>query len=313
MLKKALITGAAGFIGSNLTHKLLDKNIEVLAIDDFSSGKINNIPKKHKNLSLNKMSILDENLEKLIMDFNPDITYHLAAQISVSSSTKNPLYDAKINIMGSINLLEIIKKLDQKHKFIYVTSGGTVYGEPKNLPAPENNPIEPLSQYGASKYSIENYLKIYNKLYQTKYTILRLGNVYGPKQDPHGEAGVVAIFIKAMLTQKHFEIYGDGKNQRDYIYVDDVINAIMLAAESNEFGPFNIGTGIGTSTNKIFSIISKYCEFSDLPIYSKPRPGDINKIILDINKAKKEINWFPKFNIDEGIKRTVDWFRKNVD
>ncbi|MBR91975.1 MAG: UDP-glucose 4-epimerase, partial [Dehalococcoidia bacterium] len=164
MLQKALITGAAGFIGSNLTKKLLENNIEILAIDDFSSGKEINLPRKHKNLHLKKISILDDDLNKLIQDFKPNITYHLAAQISVSASTKNPLNDAKINILGSINLLESIKTLTN-HKFIYITSGGTVYGEPETLPAIESYPAMPLSQYGASKYSIENYLKIYNRLY----------------------------------------------------------------------------------------------------------------------------------------------------
>ena len=311
MLQKALITGAAGFIGSNLTKKLLNNNVQVLAIDDFSSGKQSNLPIKHKNLSLKEMSILDDKLDNLILDFRPDITYHLAAQISVSSSTKNPLNDAKVNIIGSINLLESIKTLNN-HKFVYITSGGTVYGEPKNLPALESYPAKPLSQYGASKYSIENYLGIYNRLYKTRHSILRLANVYGPNQDPHGEAGVVAIFIKAILSNSNFQIYGDGKDQRDYIYIDDVVNAILLAGESNKYGPFNIGTGIGTSTNKIFSLIAKYCQFSKIPIYADPRIGDINKIILDITKAKKEINWSPKFTLDEGIRKTVEWFKNNL-
>lgn len=313
MLKKALITGAAGFIGSNLAQKLLDNNIQVLAIDDFSSGKINNLPNKEKNLKICKMNILDENISELIVNFNPDITYHLAAQISVSRSTEDPLSDAKINIIGSLNLLETVKKLNQNHKFIYITSGGTVYGEAENLPAKEDSPVMPLSQYGASKYSVENYLEIYKRLYKIKYSILRLANVYGPKQDPHGEAGVIAIFIKAILTKKHFQIFGDGEDQRDYVYIDDVIRAILLAGLSNGYGPFNIGTGKGTSTNKIFSLISKYCGYSDLPIYANPRPGDIKKIMLDVNKAKKEINWVPKFNIEEGIRKTVDWFMKNAN
>ena len=310
MLQKALITGAAGFIGSNLTKKLLENNIEILAIDDFSSGKEINLPRKHKNLHLKKISILDDDINKLIHDFKPNITYHLAAQISVSASTKNPLNDAKINILGSINLLESIKTLIN-HKFIYITSGGTVYGEPETLPAIESYPAIPLSQYGASKYSIENYLKIYNRLHNIGYSILRLANVYGPNQDPHGEAGVVAIFIKAILSNNHFQIYGDGKDQRDYIYIDDVINAIILSGQSNNHGPYNIGTGKGTSTNKIFSLIAKYCEFSNIPIHAKPRPGDINKIVLDITKAKEEINWRPKYSIDEGIKKTVEWFKNN--
>tara|TARA_Y100001970_G_scaffold28313_3_gene34657 strand:- start:13430 stop:14368 length:939 start_codon:yes stop_codon:yes gene_type:complete len=310
MLQKALITGAAGFIGSNLTKKLLNNNVQVLAIDDFSSGKQSNLPSKHKNLYVKEISILDDNLDNLLLDFRPDITYHLAAQISVSSSTKNPVYDAKVNIIGSINLLESIKTFNN-HKFVYITSGGTVYGEPKNLPALESYHAEPLSQYGASKYSVENYLGIYNRLYKTRYSILRLANVYGPNQDPHGEAGVVAIFIKAILSNSNFQIYGDGKDQRDYIYIDDVINAIVLAGESNKYGPFNIGTGIGTSTNKIFSLIAKYCQFSKNPVYADPRIGDINKIILDITKAKEEINWSPKLSLDEGIRKTVEWFKNN--
>ncbi len=306
--KTALVTGAAGFIGSHLVDRLIADGYTVTGIDDLSSGKLANLP---ADFDLRQMDIRDPKVRDIVAEIRPDFVFHLAAQMSVSVSAKDPLLDADINIGGSLNLLEGIRAAsDKKIKFIFFSSGGMVYGEPTVLPADESTPARPLSPYGTSKLAVETYLPVYERLCGLEYSIVRLGNVYGPRQDPHGEAGVIAIFAMAMLSGKPLTIFGDGNDERDYVYVDDVVDAVISVAENPRSGPFNVGTGKGTNTNRIFEIVAEYCGHTDKAVHGPPRPGDVNRIFLDASRAKRELDWTPKITLEEGLKTTVDWFRQ---
>lgn len=304
--KMILVTGAAGFIGSHLVDRLLAEGHRVKGIDDLSSGKLDNLP---SGFDLYKMDIRDPEVIEVIAEINPDLIFHLAAQISVAVSVREPQFDAHVNVGGSLNILEGARTITGKHvKLIYITSGGTVYGAPQSIPVDESITPHPLSPYGASKLALETYLPIYEKLSGLSYTILRMANVYGPRQDPHGEAGVVAIFTQAMLEGRSPKIFGDGNDERDYVFVGDVIEAIIVASESERSGPFNIGTGIGTKTNKIFEILARHCGFANTPIHGPRRPGDISRISLDIRRAREELKWTPKILLEDGLRATVEWF-----
>ena len=306
MPEMILVTGAAGFIGSHLVDRLLAEGHRVIGIDDLSSGKLDNLP---RGFDLHKMDIRDPQVRQVVAEINPDLIFHLAAQISVAVSVREPQFDADVNVGGALNILEGARTITGKHvKLIYVTSGGTAYGAPKRIPVDESITPRPLSPYGASKLAVETYLPIYEKLSGLSYTILRLANVYGPRQDPHGEAGVVAIFTQAILEGRSPNIFGDGNDERDYVFVGDVIEAIIVASESERSGPFNIGTGIGTSTNKIFEIIARHSDYTNAPIHGPRRAGDIGRISLDIRRAREELGWVPKIFLEDGLRTTVEWF-----
>jgi len=309
--KIALVTGAAGFIGSHLVDRLITDGYSVTGIDDLSSGRIENLP---AGFSLRKMDIRDAEVQSVVGGLKPDIVFHLAAQISVSVSAREPQLDADVNIGGALNLLEGIRALDdQSVKLVYITSGGTAYGDPAVVPADESTPIRPLSPYGASKYAVESYLPIYEKLCELDYSIIRLANVYGPRQDPHGEAGVIAIFAKAMLSGKPLTIFGDGNDERDYVFVGDVVDAIARAGVGSLAGPFNVGTAIGTSTNRIFEIVAEHCGHIDPAVHGPVRAGDINRISLDSTRAKEQLGWSPQVRLEDGLRTTVDWFKQHTD
>ena len=306
--KIALVTGAAGFIGSHLVDRLIADGYSVTGIDDLSSGTLDNLP---SGFDLRKMDIRDPEVQSVVAELRPDIVFHLAAQISVSISAREPKLDADVNIGGALNLLEGIRTVDGKTaKIVYMTSGGTAYGDPDVVPADESTPVRPLSPYGASKLAVETYLPIYEKLCGLNYSIIRLANVYGPRQDPHGEAGVVAIFAKAMLARKPLTIFGDGNDERDYIYVQDVVDAIARAAEGTLPGPFNVGTGIGTITNRIFEVVAENCGHSEAANHGPDRLGDVNRISLDPSKAKRELGWESQVSLEDGLKTTIDWFKQ---
>ena len=307
--KKVLVTGAAGFIGSHLCDRLTSDGHNVIGLDNLSSGHVDNLP---SDFDLRVSDIRDDELKVVIADLRPDLVFHLAAQISVSVSAREPEFDADVNIKGSLNLLEGLRSagLDQS-RLVYVTSGGTAYGAPEILPATEITPVRPLSPYGVSKLVVEQYLTVYQKLAGISYAIVRLANIYGPRQDPHGEAGVVAIFSRAMLNKSSMQIFGDGTDERDYVYVSDVVDAVVKAGYSDLTGPYNVGTGFGTSTNRIFEELANRTEHSEAAVHAPARLGDIKKIALDSSKAKRELGWEPKISLEEGLKRTVEWFKKN--
>ena len=308
----ALVTGAAGFIGSHISDRFLVEGYTVVGIDDLSSGKLSNLP---DGFDLREMDLRNSDVRDVIAEIRPDVVLHLAAQMSVAVSAREPLLDADINVVGTLNLLEGIRALERKTvKFVHFSSGGTVYGEPTDLPADELTPVRPLSPYAASKLAVETYLPIYERLCGLDHSVIRLGNVYGPRQDPHGEAGVVAIFAMAMLGKKSLKIFGTGTDERDYVYVDDVVEAVVKVAErSSLHAPFNIGTGIGTNPNRIFEILADLCDYEEDAVHVAPRDGDIEKIYLDVSKAKSELNWSPQISFEDGLKTTVEWFRQQAD
>lgn len=309
-MQTSLVTGGAGFIGSNLVRKLLALNHKVIVLDDLSTGFHKNLPEKTHNLVFYQKSI-NANLKLIFRKHKIDYIFHLAAQIDVRESLQNPLFDARVNILGSLNLLEEARRANIK-KFIYASTGGALYGEPKEIPAPESHSINPLSCYGASKFIVEKYLAIYHKLYNLPYIILRYANVYGPRQNPLGEAGVVAIFINQLLQKKGPKLFAYGKNERDYVFVEDVVEANLKAMYSPYNKAYNIGTGQVTSTRKIFVLIEKQLKTHLKPKLCPARPGEVDKISLDSSQAKKELPWEPRVSLEKGIKKTVKWFKDNL-
>ncbi|WP_423793014.1 SDR family oxidoreductase [Methanocaldococcus indicus] len=297
-----LVTGGAGFIGSHIVDLLVEEGYDVVIIDNLKTGNKNNINPKAEFVNVD---IRDKNLDKKINFKDIDTIIHQAAQINVRNSVENPIYDGDVNILGTLNLLENMRKYDID-KIIY-SSSVAIYGDIKYLPVDENHPINPLSPYGLSKYVGEEYIKLYNRLYGIEYAILRYSNVYGKRQDPKGEAGVISIFIEKMLKNESPTIFGDGNQTRDFVYVKDVARANLLALDwKNE--TVNIGTGKETSINELFKIIANELNFKKSPIYDKPREGEVYRIYLNIEKAKK-LNWEPETTLNEGIKKVIDWFK----
>ncbi|MEN3013153.1 MAG: NAD-dependent epimerase/dehydratase family protein [Endomicrobiia bacterium] len=305
---KVLITGGAGFIGSHLTDECLRKGWDVVVVDNLSTGKQKNV---NKNAKFYMVDITDlGTLRDIFKKEKPQIVSHHAAQIDVRKSVSNPQYDATVNIIGSLNLLQLSVEYKVK-KFIFASSGGTIYGECKNKTAPkETSRMSPESPYGCAKSSVELYLWYYYKVYGLNAISLRYANVYGPRQDPKGEAGVVAIFIDKMLNNQDVYIYGDGNQMRDFVYVKDVVDAnIKSMLSKKEFGIFNVATGKSISINKIFNLLSKFLEYHKPPIYKPSRPGEIFRSCLNIELIKKELKWKPRFSIVDGLKETVLYFK----
>nr|HRU07492.1 NAD-dependent epimerase/dehydratase family protein [Candidatus Brocadiia bacterium] len=244
---RCLVTGGAGFIGSNIARRLLALGHTVHIVDNLSTGKTSNIPPAalFDNLDINAPELRD-----VIALAKPDVIFHEAAQVNVRKSVEDPAYDARQNVLGSINLLEAARAA-KVAKIIYASSGGACYGEPARLPATEDTPVNPLCPYGASKYCVEKYVELYGRLHGQRYTILRYANVYGPGQDPHGEAGVVAIFCEALLQGKQPRIFGDGTKTRDYVYIDDVVQANILAMTAGDGRAYNVGSGVRTTDTQV--------------------------------------------------------------
>ncbi|ACB08784.1 MAG TPA: UDP-glucose 4-epimerase [Thermotoga sp.] len=306
-----LVTGGAGFIGSHVVDKLIENGYGVIVVDNLSSGKVENL---NRNALFYEQSIEDEEMmERIFSLHRPEYVFHLAAQASVAISVREPVRDAETNIIGSLVLLEKSIKHGVK-KFIFSSTGGAIYGENvKVFPTPETETPHPISPYGIAKYSIEMYLEFFAREYGLKYTVLRYANVYGPRQDPYGEAGVVAIFTERMLRGEEVHIFGDGEYVRDYVYVDDVVRANLLAMEKGDNEVFNIGTGRGTTVNQLFKLLKEITGYDKEPVYKPPRKGDVRKSILDYTKAKEKLGWEPKVSLEEGLKLTVEYFRKTLE
>ncbi len=311
---KILVTGGAGFIGSHVVDRFVEHGHEVVVVDNLSSGRRENL---NPDAKFYELDIRDrENLEEVFKREKPDVVDHHAAQISVVNSVENPRFDAEVNILGSLNLIDLSLKYGVG-KFIYASTGGAVYGEPVYLPCDERHPVDPLAPYGISKHTVEHYLYMNHVNFGLQYVVLRYANVYGPRQDPHGEAGVVAIFSKRMLEGKEAHIFGDGDQERDFVFVEDVANANLSALEFNKkikssLDPiFNVGTGVGTSVNTIFKLIKQFSGFEGNPVYDPPRPGEVYRVYLDIKKIKQEMNWTPEVSLEEGLRLTVEWFKTN--
>ncbi len=310
-MKNFLVTGGAGFIGSNLVRKLLNMGASVVVVDNLSTGKVENVP---KGALFYEHDITDmEMMKRIFMLHKPEYVFHFAAQASVSRSVREPDFDANVNILGTINLLKLSVEFGVK-KFIFSSTGGAIYGDEVSVfPTPETECPKPLSPYGIAKLSSEHYIRFFGKEYGLNYTILRYANVYGPRQDPYGEAGVVAIFTERMLKGDDVTIFGDGEYVRDYVYVDDVVEANVLSMEKGDGEVFNISTGRGTTVNELFKMLKEITGYEKDPIYGPPRPGDLRKSILDYNKAKKVLGWEPKYDLDTGFRKTVEWFRRKLE
>jgi UDP-glucose 4-epimerase len=303
---KILVTGGAGFIGSNLADALVEKGFEVVIVDNLSTGFKEFLPPQAK-FYLN--DICDRQaLQSIFSREKPSFVFHLAAQIDVRKSVEDPAFDANCNILGSLNLIDQAL-VHNVSRFIYISTGGAIYGEPQFLPVTEDHPINPLCNYGVSKHAVEHYLYQYQKNFDLKYTVLRLPNVYGPRQNPLGEAGVNAIFIHKMLEGQTPTIFGDGQQLRDYVYVSDIVSACLCALERGDNQIFNIGCGTGTSVNEIYRSLQQIIGFAGAPIYAPPRKGEVYKIYLDASKANRIMNWAPQVPFYEGLVKTVEWHK----
>ena len=303
---KILVTGGAGFIGSNIVDELIEKKHKVVIVDNLATGNIKNVNKKAK---FYKVSVCDKKkIDEIFKKEKIDIVIHHAAQLDVRKSVEDPCFDADVNIKGALNILEACKNTKVK-KIIFASSGGTIYGECGTKAPDEKAFANPLSPYGVAKLSVEHYIKAYSALYGLKYTILRYANVYGPRQDVNGEAGVVAIFIGRMSQNKEFFIFGDGKQLRDYVYVKDVVSANIKSLTKGNNEVINIGTNKTTSVTKLAQELSKIIGYKNKPVFKPKRNGELFKSFLNISKAKKVLGWEPKVDIIKGLKNTVEYFR----
>ena len=307
--KKALVTGGAGFIGSHLTEKLHQNNIEVLVVDNLLTGKKENL------LSLDLENTIygdvgsEESLE-FIKNFNPDVCFHLAAQSSVVISVEDPLLDFEHNLLQPVQLIKTLLETDCK-QFIFTSSGGTIFGEPEVIPTSEDDYAgEPASPYGLAKKKLNELIEVMLQNETMSYSILNLSNVYGPRQDPHGEAGVMSIFTGKLINNETPTIYGDGKQTRDYVYVLDVVDALIKSAETDDNLFLNIGTGVETSVNELVSILSQKISWDGEPEYAPKREGELLRSVLNNERAKSQIGWEPKYTLDTGLDELISWFSK---
>lgn len=300
-----VVTGGAGFIGSHVADRFIRERHKVIIIDNLSTGLEKNINPQAK---FYQVDINSSVIDKIFQKEKPDILCHHAAQIDVRKSVENPILDAEVNILGSLNLFESCIKHKVK-KIIFASTGGAIYGEQSYFPADEHHPTNPLSPYGIAKLSIENYLYFYAQSYNLKYISLRYANVYGPRQNPWGEAGVVAIFAQKMLNRAKAVINGDGKQTRDFVYVDDVVEADLLGLRYPKSDIFNIGTGIETDVNTIFRLIKKETESGQKELHIPAKKGEQRRSVLDFYKAKKNLKWKPKTELKKGIIKTVEYFK----
>ena len=307
--KKALVTGGAGFIGSHLTEKLHQNNIEVLVVDNLLTGKKENL------LSLDLENTIygdvgSEETLKIIKNFNPDVCFHLAAQSSVVISVEDPLLDFEHNLLQPVQLIKTLLETDCK-QFIFTSSGGTIFGEPEVIPTSEDDYAgEPASPYGLAKKKLNELIEVMLQNETMSYSILNLSNVYGPRQDPHGEAGVMSIFTGKLMNNETPTIYGDGKQTRDYVYVLDVVDALIKSAETDDNLFLNIGTGVETSVNELVLILSEKISWDGEPEYAPKREGELLRSVLNNERAKSQIGWEPKYTLDTGLDELISWFSK---
>ncbi|HST69614.1 MAG TPA: NAD-dependent epimerase/dehydratase family protein [Solirubrobacterales bacterium] len=307
---RCLVTGGAGFIGSNLVDALLARGDEVAVVDDLSTGRRVNLEGAlAAGAELAELDIRDgETLAQLVSEKRPEVVFHLAAQIDVRKSLEDPAFDAAINVGGTANVLEAAKAADCG-RVVFVSTGGAIYGEGEGqqLPLSEEAPIAPLAAYGQSKYAAEGYLALYERLYGLSGVSLRLGNVYGPRQDPLGEAGVIAIFCGALKEGRRPTIFGDGSQTRDYIYVGDVVAAALAAAASEVTGPINIGTGRETSVLDLVKALRELSGDDDFQAdLAPPRPGEVQRITLDAGRAERELGWKATIDLNDGLRHTLN-------
>ena len=304
---KVLVTGGAGFIGSHVVDALISAGYEVVVVDDLSTGNLANL---NPGATFYQVDIRSQQLAEVFEKERPDYVDHHAAQMDVRRSIADPLFDAEVNVIGSINLIECCRRYGVK-RLIYISTGGAVYGEPEYLPCDEAHPVNPICPYGASKHTVEHYLYMYKQNYGLDYIVLRYPNVYGPRQDPHGEAGVVAIFTGQMLAGGQVVINGDGEQQRDFVYVEDCAQANLMAMTSQNANQiYNLGYGQGTTVNEIFTTLKNITGYQLAATHGAAKVGETRQIYLDATKAQKELGWKPTVDLEEGLQRTADYFKR---
>jgi UDP-glucose 4-epimerase len=307
---KALVTGGAGFIGSTVVDLLIAHGHEVLAVDDLSTGSLANLSEARREggIRFHRFDVRSGAVRDLIANAKPDVVLHLAAQPSVPASVADPVRDAEVNMIGLINVLEACVAASVP-KVVFAASGGTIYGVQQEFPVREDAPQGPLtSPYGISKRAAEHYLRYYQAQHGLDFMSLALANVYGPRQDPNGESGVVAIFAEKVLSGVAPTIHGEGNDTRDYVFVDDVAHAFVLASERGSGETVNIGTGIETTTNDLFGIVAEAAGSTVDAVHGPPRAGDVPRSALDPSKAAEVIGWTPWTSVADGLRRTVRWF-----
>ncbi len=319
---RVLVTGAAGFIGSHLVDRLVAEGEEVLGVDDLSSGRLANLADARRTgagkFSFHRVDITSTAVADLIDRTRPEVIFHLAAQVDVRKSVKDPLHDAMVNIIGTLNLLHAASRSGVR-KVVFTSSGGCIYGEPdpSRLPVTEEQVYwqesKPESPYGVSKKVVLDYLRYFEEVQGLDYTALALANVYGPRQEPASEVGlegqVVAIFSRKMLAGRPCTIYGDGSQTRDFVYVDDVVSAFVAARDKGSGDLINIGSGREVSVNELYEKLARLTGTRFGPVHAAPRPGELQRIFVDRSKAADLLGWAPVTELDEGLKQTVAWFR----
>lgn len=306
-----LVTGGAGFIGSHLCDRLLAEGHRVVAVDDLSTGRIANLSEARgygSEFTFFNMDVRADGLLSLFERHRPEVMMHVAAQAAVSTSVEDPVHDAAVNVMGLLNLMECCVKTGVR-KVVYAASGGTLYGEPRKLPVKETAIGRPVSPYGISKKVGIEYLAYYEREHGVAFTALALANVYGPRQNPDGEAGVVAIFASRMLVGQTPTIFGDGNQTRDYVFVDDVVHAFALAAGRGDGRLVNVGTGLETSVNGLSRLLAALSGFSGQPAQGPARPGDLRRSALDPSLAEEVLGWRPWTHLEDGLGETVAYLR----
>ncbi len=310
---RTVVTGGAGFIGSHLVDLLISNGHEVVVIDNLSRGRVENLRDAEATgkLTFVEADLLDVDFNEFLAEHTPEVIFHLAAQIDVRASVADPLHDAETNILSTIRIADAARQHGVR-KVVFTSSGGSIYGEPSEFPVGEDIPVDPHSPYAASKVSGEIYLNTYRHLYGLDCSHIAPANVYGPRQDPHGEAGVVAIFSQRLLAGGPTRVFGDGGNTRDYVYVGDVVRAFYLA--SGEIGGgmrFNIGTSVETSDRQLHTLVAEAAGAQDNPEYAPARLGDVPRSALSFARAKEVLGWEPEVDIKQGVANTVEYFRHN--
>ena len=304
---KILVTGGAGFIGSYLVDRLIKEGHKVVVIDNLSTGKKENLNPEAK---FYKINICNPKISQVFKKEKPEIVFHFAAQIDVKKSVENPAEDANVNILGTLNVLENCKRFKVK-RFVFASSVG-VFGEPQKLPVKENHPLNPLAPYPITKLAIEKYLNFYQNQ-GLDFVSLRYSNIYGPRQISTGEGGVVAIFIEKLLKNQKPTIFGDGNQTRDFLYVDDAVEAAILAIKAPTGSIYNVGTNKEITINTLFKLLSNILKAKIKPVFQPICQGEIIKSRIDYSKAQRELGWKPKFSLEKGLQITVDWFKRNFN
>ena len=312
MITKAVVTGGAGFIGANLVDRLVDDGTEVLVVDDLSTGRLERLAEARRSgrLTLHQLDVRAPELGDVLSRFEPEVVFHQAAQISVRNSVEDPVNDASINVVGTVSVLLASAEAGAA-RVVFASSGGATFGDVDVFPTPETSPRRPESPYGVSKMVVDDYLRYFHDSHGLDFVSLGYANVYGPRQDPHGEAGVIAIFTQRMLRGEPCTIYGDGSQRRDYVYVEDVTDACVRAAERGGGVYLNVGTGRETSVNELFGMLKRLTGARLDASYADPKAGDIARSCLDPSAAKARLGWEPWTTIEDGLARTVAWFKAN--